>query len=394
MNALPSTADVVIVGAGPAGLAAAITLADADVDVVLIDRLAEGANTSRACVVHARTLEVLDDLGVTPTLMDLGLIVSTFTVHDGTRTLARVRFDDLPTTHPYALMAPQDVTEAVLLERLRKTGRDANRPYTVTTLNNDDDGVTVHLTDADGRQHTIRAGYVIGADGMHGVVRDQAGIGFTGGTYAESFMLADVRMAWPRSRTEVTMHLSPDGPTVVAPLPDDGGQDRFRVVATMADAPQHPSVADVQALLSARGPAGRIEVREVLWGSRFRVHHRVADRYRAGRILLAGDAAHVHSPAGGQGMNTGIQDAVYLGRLLARVIAGEPETLLDSYEAVRRPVALGVVTMTDRMTRLATLRRRPARVVRNTALRQLSRIPAVRYRIAYQLAELAQSTKS
>jgi 2-polyprenyl-6-methoxyphenol hydroxylase-like FAD-dependent oxidoreductase len=235
---------------------------------------------------------------------------------------------------------------------------------------------------------------VIGADGMHGVVRDQAGIGFTGGTYAESFMLADVRMAWPRSRAEVTMHLSPDGPTVVAPLPDDGGPDRYRVVATMADAPQHPSVADVQAILSARGPAGRIEVREVLWGSRFRVHHRIADRYRAGRILLAGDAAHVHSPAGGQGMNTGIQDAVYLGRLLARVVAGEPAGLLDSYEAVRRPVALGVVTMTDRMTRLATLRRRPARVLRNTALRQLSRIPAVRYRIAYQLAELAQSAKS
>lgn len=162
-----------------------------------------------------------------------------------------------------------------------------------------------------------------------------------------------------------------------------------RVVATVAEAPERPDLADVQAILDARGPQqGRLVVREALWSSRFQVHHRVADRYRAGRLFLAGDAAHVHSPAGGQGMNTGIQDAVALGRLLARVLGGEPDSLLDSYEAIRRPVALDVVALTDRMIRVATLRSRPARLLRNTAIRLLSRIPAARAKLAYQLAGL------
>lgn len=390
MNALPTTTSVVIVGAGPAGLAAAIVLADAGVDMVLLDRQAEGANTSRACVVHARTLEVLDGLDVSPELIERGLITSTFTVFDHARRLATVPFGGLPTSHPYALMTPQDVTEAVLLERLRKAGSDVYRNRVVTSVTSDDDGVTVATDDG----ATIRAAYVIGADGMHSVVREQAGIGFTGGSYAESFVLADVRMSWPRSRGEVSLHLSPEGVTVVAPLPDvDDGRDRYRVVGTVAEAPRDPSVADVQAMLDARGPGGHVEVREVLWGSRFHVHHRVADRYRAGRVLLAGDAAHVHSPAGGQGMNTGIQDAVFLGRLLARVVKGEPAALLDEYETVRRPVAQGVVSMTDRMTRMATLRSGFLRGLRNAAIATFSRIPAVRQRIAYQLAELAQSDR-
>jgi 2-polyprenyl-6-methoxyphenol hydroxylase-like FAD-dependent oxidoreductase len=386
---LPSTASVIVVGAGPAGLAAAITLADAGVDFVLLDRQAEGANTSRACVVHARTLEVLDELGLADELREKGIVVPTFTVHDGASTLATVRFGRLPTAFPYTLMVPQDVTEAVLLARLRLAGGDVLRPYQVTGIADDRNGATVTVTDSDGATHTIRADYVIGADGMHSTVREQAGIGFTGDTYASSFVLADVRMDWPLARAEVSLHLSPEGVTVVAPMPSETN-DRYRVVATVADAPERPNLADVQAILDARGPQqGKLLVREVLWSSRFRVHHRVADHYRAGRLFLAGDAAHVHSPAGGQGMNTGIQDAVALGRLLARVLGGEPDSLLDSYETTRRPVALGVVAFTDRMTRMATLRSSPARLLRNGVMRVLSKIPAVRGKLAYQLAELA-----
>jgi 2-polyprenyl-6-methoxyphenol hydroxylase-like FAD-dependent oxidoreductase len=196
-------------------------------------------------------------------------------------------------------------------------------------------------------------------------------------------------MDWPIARDEVALHLSPEGVTVVAPLPDEEEPNRYRVVATLETAPEHSTVADIQSILDARGPGGDVRVREVLWSSRFRVHHRVADHYRSGRILLAGDAAHVHSPAGGQGMNTGIQDAAALGPLLARVLAGEPDTLLDDYETTRRPVALGVVSFTDRMTRMATLRPLPARTLRNLALTTLARIPAFRHRLAYQLAELA-----
>ncbi|WP_063022334.1 FAD-dependent monooxygenase [Nocardia niwae] len=388
-NPLPATTSVVIVGAGPAGLTAAITLADAGVDFVLLDKLDEGANTSRAAVVHARTLEVLEQLGIAEELVATGDIVARFTVHDGGKTLATIDFDGLPTRYPYTLMTPQDTTEAVLLKRLRKAGGEVQRPYQVSRVVEESDGVTVDYTDAAGALGSIRADYVIGTDGMHSIVREQAGIGFTGASYPESFVLADVRMDWPIARDEVALHLSPEGVTVVAPLPDEAEPNRFRVVATLETAPERSTTADIQALLDARGPGGAVRVHEVLWSSRFRVHHRVADQYRNGRILLAGDAAHVHSPAGGQGMNTGIQDAATLGPLLARVLAGEPDTLLDEYGATRRPVALGVVSFTDRMTKMATLHRRPARTARNLILTTLACIPAFRHRLAYQLAELA-----
>lgn len=381
-TAVPQRTSVLIVGAGPAGLAAAVTLAEAGIDHVVLDQLGEAANTSRAAVVHARTLEVLDELGVTDDLLAKGEVMGKFIMYDGPRTLARITFDDLPTRYPFTLMVPQDVTEATLLAKLRSLGGDVHRPFTVTTVDNRADGVAVTATDADGAQHTITADYVIGADGMHSAVREQVGIGFTGASYAESFVLADVRMVWPGSRRDVSLHLCAEGITVVAPLPGD----RFRVVATVAEAAQHPSIEDIQAILDARGPHGTIKVTEVVWSSRFHVHHRVADAYRAGRVFLAGDAAHVHSPAGGQGMNTGIQDAVALGKLLVRALHGED--VLDQYEAKRRPIALGVVSFTDRMTRMATITSAPLRAVRDAVLPVLTRIPPVRRRIAYQLAEL------
>jgi 2-polyprenyl-6-methoxyphenol hydroxylase-like FAD-dependent oxidoreductase len=194
-------------------------------------------------------------------------------------------------------------------------------------------------------------------------------------------------MDWPLPGDEVMLYFAPAGLVVVAPLP--GG--RHRIVATLDEAPEHPDRDDVQALLDARGPERHpARVGEVLWSSRFRLHHRLADHYRAGRLFLAGDAAHVHSPAGGQGMNTGIQDAVALAaRLTAVVRDGAAETELDGYEAERRPVAADVVAFTHRMTRIATMRRTPQQKLRNALLRTLDRIPAVHRTMAMNLSELA-----
>ncbi len=386
MNTLPAIADVVIVGAGPTGLALTGVLAKEGVSFVVVDRLAEGANTSRAAVVHARTLEVLEELEVTDRLRAEGHVVPRFTVRDRDHVLATIRFDGLPTRYPYTLMVPQNIAEAILLGRLRELGGDVHRPYAVTDLRQDADGVTVTVA-ADGQQpQTVRARYAVGADGMHSTVRECAGIGFTGDTYEQSFVLADVRMSWPLRADEVMLFFSPEGLVVVAPLP--GG--RYRVVATVDDAPERPGFADVQRLLDERGPVtGAPRVDEVVWSSRFRVHHRVAKCYRAGRILLAGDAAHVHSPAGGQGMNTGIQDAVALGRALAAVLGGRAaESQLDEYERTRRPVAERVVALTDRITRVATLHGHRARSVRNAVIRVIGRIPLVRRRLATELAGL------
>jgi len=386
MRTLPTTTDVAIVGAGPTGLALAGILAAEGIPFLLVDRIAEGANTSRAVVIHARTLEVLEELAVTDRLRAEGHIVPVFTVRDRDHVLATVPFDRLPTRYPYTLMIPQDVTEAILLRRLRELGGDVYRPCAVTGLWQEADCVTMTVA-ADGQQiRTVRARYVVGADGMHSTVREQAGIDFSGGSYEQLFVLADVRMRWPLRADEVMLFLSPEGLVVVAPLP--GG--RHRVVATVDDAPERPSTADVRRLLDTRGPvteAARME--EIVWSSRFRIHHRVADRYRAGRILLAGDAAHVHSPAGGQGMNTGIQDAIELGHALAAVLAGHTaEDRLDEYERRRRPVAQHVVAITDRMTRAAMLRSRWARWLRNVVIRLLGGIPVVRRELAMELAGL------
>lgn len=370
--------DVLIVGAGPTGLTLAASLLLKGARVMVVDRQAEAANTSRAAGVNARTLEVLEGIDVTRRLVKEGLEAPRFAIRDGATVLLTVDFSGLRTAYPFTLMAPQSTTERLLLDRVRELGGDVVRPKVLVTVTEDATGVTATFDDGD----TVRARYVVGADGMHSTVRTQAGIGFTGGAYDHSFVLADVHLRGDAPTDEVRLFWASEGLTVVAPLPDGG----FRIVAPVDDAPETPTVEFVQRLLDARGPGG-ITVTDLVWGSRFRIHHRVADTYRRGRILLAGDAAHVHSPAGGQGMNLGIQDAVVLADALAAVLAGGPDSRLDEYAAARRPIAMQVIALTDRLTRLATMPRalRPAR---NAALKVLGRLPVVTHALASRLSGL------
>jgi 2-polyprenyl-6-methoxyphenol hydroxylase-like FAD-dependent oxidoreductase len=371
--------DVLVIGAGPTGLALAVSLVARGIATTVVDRAPEGANTSRAAVVNARTLEVLEHLDVARRLVKEGVQAPVFTIRDHGRTLIPIDFSALPTEYPYSLMVPQSTTERLLLDRLVELGGSVLRPKAVTAIAQDADGVTTTLDDGG----VIRARYAVGADGIRSIVREQAGIGFEGGEYEESFVLADVRLTGDVPRDEVILFWAKAGLTVVAPLPDGV----FRIVAPVADAPEEPSGPFVQEILDTRVGSGVFVVTDVIWGSRFRIHHRVADTYRAGRLLLAGDAAHVHSPAGGQGMNLGIQDAVALADALAGVLGGEPDTLLDDYSSARRPIAKGVVRMTDRLTRLATLPR-AVRPIRNAAISLVGRVPAVRRALARQLSGL------
>ncbi len=380
-GAAPS--DVLVVGAGPAGLTAALVLRRRGVRVRIVDAAPHGASTSRAAVIHARTLEVLDDLGVADRIVAEGVVVPDFTVRDRARTIAHLDFRRLPTPYPFTLMLPQARTEQLLAGALAATGCEVEREVELVALRSEGGSDVARLRPGDGTFEEVVPRFVVGADGSRSRVRQERGIAFDGAEYDASFVLADVTLDWSLPPDEVQLFLAEQGLVVVAPLP--GG--RHRIVATM-DAPARPSAGDVQRLLDERGPGGAV-VCSVVWSSRFRVAHRLASRFRDGGVFLVGDAAHVHSPAGGQGMNLGIQDAAMLGGLIADVVSGaRGDGVLDAYERERRAAARRVIALTDRMTRMATLRHPVLRRVRNAAMGVVLGRERVRRALATRIAQL------
>lgn len=384
---LPEQVDVLIVGAGPTGLALANRLQKEGVDHLLIDALEAGQNNSRAAVIHAHTLEMLEEAGLAAPLVAEGRTLSRFTIRDRDRPLLGLDFSGLPGAFRYLLMLPQSETEALFADRLAGLGGSVHRGVSALSARADGSGAVVRVKTGE-EEREVRARYVVGADGMHSRIREAAGIGFAGGTEGHSLLLADVRMDWPLGAEEVSFLFAPDGMVVVAPLPDGS----YRIVAAMDEAPHAPGLADVQRLLDTRGPrTGAIRVHDVVWSSRFRVSHRLAQTYRRGPFLIMGDAAHVHSPAGGQGMNTGLVDAMLLGEALVRVVRdGERESLLDDYAAARRPAAAKVLALAGKLTRVATLRSAPGRMLRNLILRLLNHLPPFKRRLAMNLSGLSR----
>ena len=331
-------ADVVVVGAGPTGLLLAGDLARAGVSCVVLERHAERSNLTRAFAVHARTLEQLDARGVADELVATGTPESTLRFL-GARVL---RLPRLPSRFPYVLITPQYETERVLADRARSLGADLRYGTEVTGLARFPDRVEV-IARPDGQpEHLVRASYVVGADGMHSTVRGAIGMPFPGRAVVQSVMLADVRLRQEPPDT-LTLNTTGDAFALIAPF----GDGWFRIIAwdrrnqSPEDVPVSlAEVADVarRALGTDYGP------HDPRWMSRFHSEERQVPRYRDGRVLLAGDAAHVHSPAGGQGMNTGLQDAANLGWKLAATVRGwAPDGLLDTYHAERHPVGRQVL---------------------------------------------------
>jgi 2-polyprenyl-6-methoxyphenol hydroxylase-like FAD-dependent oxidoreductase len=363
---------VLIVGAGPVGLTTAIALRQNGIDVVVLEkRTARESTASRAMVVHARTLEVLEVLEVTEALVASGHRASSLTFRDGAKTLLRLPFDDLPTKYPYMLMVPQWRTEQILEERFAALGERIRYGWTFTGLQQHADGVDVDVQDTDGEHHLIRALLVVGADGVKSAVRQAAGIPFVGDDYQGDFLLADVEMTSDLSDGELHTFLAPEGMMVINTLPN-GIQ---RIMTTDVPIAAEPTRDELERLVHVRA-TNSARIASVGWTSRYRVSHRIAARYRRDRVLLAGDAAHLHSPAGGQGMSTGIQDGV----------------VLAEYERRRRRVAENVIRLTDRFTRLVTVRNAINRRLRNTALSALGVIPALERMIALRMSELADTT--
>jgi len=380
--------DVIIVGAGPTGLALATELRRLGIGTMLFDRLVQGANTSRATVVHARTLEVLEPLGISNTMVTRGIPLRAGHLREkGGAIKATIAFDELPTKYPFALALPQNLTEEILAAKLRQLGGSILRPIEVTSLTQAPHCVTVTYTAAGTLVQDLCGRWVVGCDGLHSAVRQAAGIAFTGGDYEESFVLADVEMDWPLSShaaaNTLELFLGAEGITLIAPLPGN----IWRIIATQENPPQNPNVEDCQRILNARTvPAAKIG--RVVWSSRFRIQHRVAHKLRRGRVLIAGDAAHVHSPAGGQGMNTGVQDAISLAGALTTAIRSGDESELALWEENRLKIAHSVVNTTDKMTKLALSQNPLTHILREAMLGILGHVPAIGHAMARRLSEI------
>ncbi|MEH0841166.1 FAD-dependent monooxygenase [Micromonospora sp. CPCC 205711] len=352
-----SALEVLVVGAGPTGLSMAGQLAAFGVRVRVVDRAVDRVHESRALAIQPRTLEVLTGLGVTDEMVARGNRAVRLCLHARGRERAVSLFDLglQDTAYPYLLFLSQAETERILGEHLAAAGVGVDRGVELVGLDHTADGAVGTLRHGDGREERVSARYVVGCDGAHSAVRHLAGIGFAGGAYPQTFVLADLE-ADGVDAGAAHVFLSGRGMLFLFPL---GHPTTWRLLAMRppgeAPAPDTAVTLDeVQALADSYTDA-TVRLRDPVWTTNFRLHHRAATRYRAGPVFLAGDAAHIHSPAGAQGMNTGIQDAVNLGWKLAQALQGGAGSgLLDTYETERAPVGRLVLRFTDRAFTVAT----------------------------------------
>jgi len=358
--------EVLIVGAGPTGLVLALWLTRLGVRVRIVDKTTEPGTTSRALALQARTLELYRQIGLADAVIEAGRRIEAVNLWVAGKQAAHAVFGNMGTglsPFPYALIYPQDEHELLLVDRLAEAGIEVERRTELLGFEDTDGRVLAHLRGPDGVQEAYVAAYIAGCDGAHSTVRETLKIGFPGGTYAHLFYVADVEARGAAINGEVHVGLDTTDFLAVFPMKDEG---HVRLIGTVQEDAEHQhdnlSWTDVSQRVMEWM---RIDVARVNWFSTYRVHHRVADRFRKGRVFLLGDAAHIHSPVGGQGMNTGIGDAVNLAWKLAAVLHGRAgSALLDSYEPERIAFARRLVATTDQAFTGVTSRGPIARLIR------------------------------
>lgn len=352
---MPPT-DVLISGAGPTGLVLALWLTRLGVKVRIVDKTAEPGTTSRALAVQARTLELYRQLDLAGAVVARGHQVPAGNFWVKGERQAGISLKDLGaglTPYPFMQIFPQDEHEKLLIERLEALGVTVERHTELLGFAEQSNGVTVRLRNADGSEHDCEASYLAGCDGARSKVRELIGTGFPGGTYPQIFYVADVEASGPALNGELHVDLDEADFLAVFPL---AGQGRARLIGAVRG--EHAQRAETLTFadISDRAITNmKVVIAKVNWFSTYHVHHRVTQHFRKGRVFLAGDSAHIHSPAGGQGMNTGIGDAINLAWKLAFVLKGRAgDALLDSFEAERIGFARRLVATTDRLFTFAT----------------------------------------
>jgi 2-polyprenyl-6-methoxyphenol hydroxylase-like FAD-dependent oxidoreductase len=385
------TKPVLIIGGGPVGMTLASELTRYGVGVRIIDKAAHRTDKSKAMVLWSRTLELLDRGGLDGAIpfVAAGFKVNGIMFMTGDKVVGRVEMDDVPSAHNYALTIPQSETERLLEERLAGQGVTVERETEATRIDADAEGATVVLRHVDGREETVRTPWLVGCDGAHSVLRHALNLPFSGETMLSDWFLADVHMTgYPRADTDASIYWHKDGVLIFFPIQ----HGRYRIIGdlpyTESAAPPTPTLEQVQALIDQRGPSGT-RIFDPIWLSGFRINGRKVETYRHGRVFVAGDAAHVHSPAGGQGMNTGMQDAFNLAWKLALVIRGTcDDHLLDSYSPERSAVGDEVLKAAGRLTSIGTLKNPAGQGIRNAIAHVMLGLPSVTHTVADTMSEV------
>jgi 2-polyprenyl-6-methoxyphenol hydroxylase-like FAD-dependent oxidoreductase len=382
---------VLIVGAGPVGLTLAIELTRFGVPVRIVEKAAQRTDKSKALVLWSRTLELLDrQPGGSTAFTEAGFKVGNLSFFSGDKLIGRTTMDSVASPYPYALMIPQADTERVLEERLDSLGIKVQRQAEVISISLRDDGADAVLRKPDGKQEEISADWIVGCDGAHSLLRHTVGAPFAGKTLDSDWILADVHMrGYPVPDTEATVYWHHEGVFVIFPI----SPGRYRLIADMPPSgeahPPNPTLEQVQTLINRRGPAGMTAF-DPIWLAGFRINGRKVSSYRWGRAFLCGDAAHVHSPAGGQGMNTGMQDAFNLAWKLALVARGHgTESLLDSFSPERSYVGDQVLKNADRLTAIGTTRSPVVRTVRDIVGHLMLGLAPVQHNLADTMTQVS-----
>jgi len=358
-----SKTDVIIVGAGPTGLMMASLLARCGVHFRILDHCKDQVHESRAFGVHAKSLELFQNIGLVDKVLDRGTLGLGVQFILNGMNIANVNFDDFgekDTPYPFALLLPQSETENILVEDLNEHGIKIERGVEVTSVRQNGNEVQINILDRHGAHQQLKTSYLVGADGAHSIVRRSLGLEFNGGPYLQNFLLADCEVSWPWDFQHPKFFIRGRSFALYFPLQ---GKRLGRIITVLPNisteldqgpaksvtAFQPVSLKEVEeGICQASGV--KVKLSNAVWTARYRVHHRMVNQYSVGRVFLAGDAAHIHSPVGAQGMNTGLQDAANLAWKLALVIQGRATPkLLDTYDLERRPIGQKLLDTTDRL---------------------------------------------
>ncbi len=383
---------VVVVGAGPTGVLLAIELARRGVGVRVLDKQSSRPRESRAIAIHARTLEMFHQLGIADEFLELGCRLDGMLLHTPRRRSMRLRLDRIDSPYPFVLTLRQDETQRILDQHLEDLGVEIERGHRVVDVIEDGESAELRVArGGDGSEETVRADWVVGCDGAQSIVRRHLGVQFDGEDYGQDWLMAEVDVDWPLRSDHFHVFSYTAAPLVAFPLPPERWRVVLPQVPNRSGERPPPDMAEIERLVAQRGPAGMRLTNPSLLAT-FRCYKRATRTVRRGRLLVAGDAAHIHTPAGGQGMNTGLLDAFNLGWKLALVTSGKSRPdLLDTYEAERVPVAAGVLSLTHALVRTFTIASPRKRWLRDRVLPTAMAMPTVERRYTARLSQLSHN---